>query len=69
MKCSAIIVFGNDRRDGRTTFHCQLTLGHSGAHQECGDMGYNIVSVCYTLTWQGDSSDIDKTLEALVTSA
>ena len=58
-KCASTIEFADDHHDNTTTFHCQLKEGHSGKHKETGDMGYGIMSIPYTLTWENDSNELE----------
>ena len=56
-ECKSIIVFGDDFGDNHTTFHCSLNVGHSGFHQEKGDMSYKKdggFSLPYTLKWKDE---------------
>jgi hypothetical protein len=63
-KCKASIVFGDDFGDNCTTFHCQRELGHNGPHKETGDMGYGIIPMPYTMTWEGSDEELNKVMVA-----
>lgn len=67
-KCKATIVFGDDFGDNVSTFHCQLEVGHEGCHREIGDMGYGVIPMPYTLTWEGSDEELDKAMEAKYSS-
>lgn len=62
-KCKATIEFGDDHGDNSTTFHCQLKDGHTGKHQEVGDMGDEKLSIPYTIMWQNSSDELEKIYE------
>ena len=63
MKCEATIEFGDDFGDNHCTFHCQLENGHEGPHKEIGDMGVVKYRMPYTLTWEGNHLELEKTWE------
>ena len=60
-RCKASIVFGDGHGDNDTTFHCQLDIGHEGKHEETGDMGYGIIKLPYSLTWEGSEEELEST--------
>lgn len=62
-KCKATLVFGDDFGDNCCTFHCQLEAGHDGLHKETGDVGYGVIPVPYTLTWEGSDRELDKAMQ------
>ena len=62
-KCKATIKFGDDFGDNTSTFHCQLEAGHNGLHSEVGDMGYGVIRMPYTLTWEGSDKELDNALK------
>jgi hypothetical protein len=59
-RCKATIVFGDDYGDNTATFYCQLESGHEGPHKEVGDVGYSVVKMPYTLTWEGSNDELEK---------
>lgn len=61
MKCKATIDFGDNFGDNTTTFHCGLDEGHSGMHEEKGDMGSEVYKMPYTLQWKGDEAEFEQT--------
>lgn len=63
-RCKATIKFGDDFGDNSCTFHCQLEAGHEGSHKEAGDMGYGVLPMPYTLTWEKSAKELDKAMKA-----
>ena len=59
-KCESTIEFGDDFGDNHCTFHCKLEEGHEGLHQEKGDMGYGVMPMPYTLTWEGSQTELEE---------
>ncbi len=52
--CNVTIKLYDDFGNNPCTFHCALTEGHAGDHQETGELD----GQAFNMTWQGTPMDV-----------